>query len=63
MNQIQNIQVFFFHKSSNPSKNYFQHTVAKNEELTAVPLKKYCNSVKMSTILRHFPKSRDHAKP
>ena len=44
-------------------KNYFEHAVAKNELLTTVPSKKYCNSAKMSNILRNVPESRDHAKP
>ena len=46
------IQLFYntTHNSSNPSGNYFQHAVDKNEILTAVPSKKYRNSVKMSNI-------------
>ena len=55
--------MFFLHNSSNPSKNYFQHAVTKNEVLTAVPSKKYLNSVKISNILRNVSESRDHAKP
>ena len=51
------------HNSSNPGKNYFQHAVAKNEFPTAVSSKKYCNSIKMSNILRTVPQSHDHAKP
>ena len=53
----------FFHNSSNPSKNYLQHAVAKNELLTAVPSVKYCKSFKISNILGNVPESRDHAKP
>ena len=58
-----NQQKCFLHNLSNPSKNYFQHAVAKNEVLTAVFSEKCCNSVKMSNILGNVPESRDHAKP
>ena len=42
MNQKSNyIQIsrIVLHNSSNPNKNYFQHAIAKNQVLTAVPLK------------------------
>ena len=50
------------HNSSNPSKNYFQHAVNKNEVLTAVPSKKYRNGVKMSNIFKNVLESRDSCK-
>ena len=57
-----NQQVCFLHNSLNPSKNYFQHAVAKYQVLTAVPSKKYCNSVKMSNIFKNVPESSDSCK-
>ena len=48
--------------SSNPRKNYFQHAVAKYKVLTAVPSKKYRNSVKISSILENVPESNDLCK-
>ena len=52
----------FLHILSNPKKDYFQDAVAKYKVLTAVPSKKYCNSVKISSILRSVTESREHAK-
>ena len=49
--------------SSNERKKYFQHAVAKNQVLTAVPSNICCNSVKMSNNEKNVPELRDHAKP
>ena len=51
------------HNSSNPSKNYFHNAVAKYKVLTEVPSKKYCNGVKMLSISKNIPESRDSCKP
>ena len=50
------------HNSSNPSKNYFYNAVAKYKVLTEVPSKKFCNSVKMLSISKNIPESRDSCK-
>ena len=57
-----NATTFFFNISSNLRKNYFQHAVAKYKALTAVPSKKYCNSVKITNILENVPESHDSCK-
>ena len=49
--------------SSTSSKNYFQYAVGKNQTWIAAPSKKYCNSVRMSNILRNVLKSREDANP
>ena len=59
---MQTSRCAFLHNSSNPSKNYFLYAVDKSEVLTAVPSKKYGNSVKMSNIFKNVPESRDSCK-
>ena len=52
----------FLHIASNPSKNYFQHAVSRNQVCTAIPWQKYCTSVKISNTWRNIPEWREHAK-
>ena len=63
-NQICKLVGVFFIFSSNPSKNYFLHAVAKHKVLTVVPSKNIVTVSKRHKVFKGlFRESLDYAKP